>query len=1159
MSASEHRGACPESAAADRGAVPGDAETRARIIASTDKSMLVEAAAGTGKTTLIVDRIIQGIRDGTLRLPATVAITFTEKAAGELESRVRSRLAEELRRTDRTSPSDLAAEERARLESAVEELDRANISTIHSFCARILREKSAEAGVDPEFSVLEQTQAEILRRRAWREWMGVQASQAPADREDAKPAPLVEALRAGVGVNGLSTLADALANAPEILDSPEFVLPTPAQSREELTETLCERAGRAAHFCQEHMRGSGNVHSRALCRLAQDVAAAAPAEPNTMRRKAYAVLRVPVDKALTSFAREKRDEARRVLSEFGEAAAGLGAHLARDVFDWLAGFVEYYREAKQARSVLDFQDLLLLAARMLRDNLAVRRYFQHRFDAFFVDEFQDTDPLQAELIAYLCENMSGPQAPSMGRVKLADGKLFAVGDPKQSIYRFRRADVQIYDRFKGLFGSDTFGEERVELIFCNFRSVPRLLDWLNRLFVVLLGQPVGEGVYQAAHVPLAPPAPSIAEGSGGPAVVALCPPTSLPAADWRAPAARRYEARYLARVVREAVDGNLALPGCGEFAYADFAFLFRALTDVTAYEEALDEYGVPYRVIGGKHFYQREHTVETLAVLRAVEDPLDEAAIVGALRSSFFGVSDEELFRYKEGGGSWNYTLTEVKSGPAGEATVRLAEWHRVRNRVPPHVLLRRIFAETKAQQAFLLKPAGEQRVANLEKLLNQLRSIGAAGGTFGSVVRYLSSVHEAELPEEESSVVEPGDDFVRLLTMHKAKGLEFEVVVLPDLARPFASLSAVSPLVFNRLDGRVGVRIGPGLRSGNYDELAAEEHGNELAEQRRLLYVACTRARRLLMPALYWQRKQNRDCLQKLLQESGCFAGPDDVPFGQERQDVYYLDTSAWVAEMDVAPKPSWRAEEPEADVEDLLRERKVWLESHERLALRASEGEPFVLPSSLEAGFELRHLPEESASGAGGTGFGSLFHNLMRVAPLEPGGCEDMEQLLRNLAAIEADELGLDGGAAEEAAGLALQALANPEFRALVQGAEVLEKEVGFSVPLTNLPVCAANAAGFLEGSIDLLVTAPGRTIILDYKTDRFPARDRLAVEARYWPQLALYGLAAQECGCAGPQTELALFFVRTGAISRRTLDAELTEHAEALVAQALAGRGE
>lgn len=1127
-----------------------DEGIRQEVIASTGKSMLVEAAAGTGKTTLIVDRIVQGIRDGSLKLPSTVAITFTEKAAGELDSRIRERLAAEIDR------GDLGGEGARRVREAAEELDRANISTIHAFCARILKEKPAEAGADPEFAVLDETAAEVLRERCWREWMDGQVAESAE--------PLVEALRAGARVEQLRALAFALADAPEILERERFRMAVPPTPPEALLSAMRKLAPGVADLFLRQLKTKGNDDSRKLLRSARGMAASGAGD-DTIRRLAYAAAGASVDEALKSLRAEAREEAAPLLSEFVGAAQALGAHLAADVFGWAAGFAGHYRDAKLSRSVLDFQDLLLLAARLLRDKPEVRLYFQRRFKAFFVDEFQDTDPLQAEVIAYLCEAPGARPARRMEDVRLADGKLFAVGDPKQSIYRFRRADVQVYDRFKGLFGATAFGEDRTRQIFCNWRSVPRLLEWFNLLFERLLAGRPEPGVYQASHVALQPPPGARPTPEAAPAVIALYPPRNLTTGDWKAPDARLHEAQFVAKTIRKAVDGELPL-GVGPVSYRDFALLFRALSDVDIYEDALDVHDVPYRVIGGKRFYKREQIVETLAVLQAVDDPLNEAAILGALRSSFFGISDEELLRYHERGGQWNYLLTEQQEGPVGEGMRTLAAWHQRRNRVPPQALLREVFDATKAPQAFLLKPAGPQRAANLEKLSSQLRALGAATGNFGAVVRHLTAVQEAELPEEESSVLEPGDDFVRILSMHKAKGLQFPVVVLPDLAREFQDRTG--PLLFNRRDGRVGLELLRGIRSEDYEQLAAEEFGNQRAEERRLLYVACTRAEKLLVVPLFWLQKGKKESFQELLDESGRLAQPDDVRPGEERGGVRYLDAAGWLPGMDFSRRPRRRAQDATEEAAALLEERRRWQESHAGLVCRASSAEPVVLPSAMEVGFEMRGLSEEAAHGTGGKDFGSLFHNLMAQIPLEHALDEEMSTLVRNLAAIEAGELpagppdgrrtdvaaGIEAAgaplsdamsartAASEAAELALAALKNADFVALREGADVVAKEVAFSVPLRRLSISNGPTPGFVEGSMDLLIRRGRRTTILDYKTDRFDPTGREAVEGRYWLQLALYALVAQACGHAGREVELALFFVRPGTISRRDLDREL-----------------
>jgi ATP-dependent helicase/nuclease subunit A len=1093
-----------------------DAAVREEVIASTAQTMLVEAAAGTGKTTLLVHRMLRAVLDGRIRLARTVAITFTEKAAAELASRIRAGLLEALH------GEGLSPEERRRLRTAIGELDRASISTIHAFCAQTLREKSAEGGVDPEFGVLDETQRQVLIERAWQEWMGREVTEAPET--------LVEALRAGVGAEGLKAAAFKLAERPELLEAGLFEVPRPAQTVEAALAEARRTATEATRVFAEQMKGKGNKDSRRLRRLAGELAGVE--DDAAARRLCYAVAAIPVAAALTSFPKGQRDEPEAVLTALNAATADVGAHLAADALGWLARFVEHFGEAKRERSVLDFQDLLLLAARLLRDDAAVRRYFQRRFDALFVDEFQDTDPLQAELVAYLCEEKGGRPARRMDDVQLADGRLFVVGDPKQSIYRFRRADVQVYDGFKGLFG-----EERTRQVYCNFRSTPALLDWFNRLFEPVFAEPQPEGVYQAPHVALA--APESSDTAADTAVLALCAPPDLPTDEWNAPEARRHEARLIARALGELTRGTLPGPE-RKFRWGDFALLFRSLNDVGFYEDAFDAEAIPYRVVGGKHFYQREQVVETLALLQAVDDPLNEPAVVGALRSSFFGLSDEDLLRYREGGGRWNYLLTDVRSGPVGEAMGMLRRWHGRRNRVEPHVLLREVFDATRAPQAFLLKPAGEQRVANLRKLANQLDQLGRATGNFSAAVRHLSLVHEAELPEEESSVVEPGDDFVLLLTMHKAKGLQFNAVLLPDLARNFARAGKADSLVVDRERRRVGLELDAGLRTEGYGELAEREVGNQLAELRRLLYVACTRARELLILPLYWRLRGAKQSFQALLAKHGGLAKPGEVPFGEERGGVLYVDTRGRLAGMDLAPPP-YAARPPEAEeAERLLAERERWRQAHAALGSRASAGPAFVLPSASAGPLEPPPPGEDAARGTAGRMFGTLFHNLMAALPLASPADEETRRLARAMAAVEADALGMDGAAAAAAADLAIGALGHEEFARMVRNADALAAEAAFCVALDRLPGVTEETDGFLEGSIDLLLELPERTVVLDYKTDALGPERLDEAADRYGPQLALYALAAEACGRARGEVELALFFVRRGVIIRRPMDA-------------------
>ena len=1119
-----------------------DREAREAAVESSDRSMLVEAAAGTGKTTLLVSRILHGLRARRFTLPQSVVITFTEKAAGELERRLRAELAGQLR------AGDLSLDERRSIEEALAEIDLAAIGTIHSFCASLLRERPVEAGVDPEFDVLDQAQADMLREDCWARWAGQEA-------RACRP-PLMSALAAGIGAgdeghaSGLKTLADALVRFPEALDRSAFELARPARSAEQILQELQEAAPGAARFISENLRGNGNEQSRLLRRQVERLLAA-PADSPARLSAACSLAGVELGKAITSFPKQSREGAGEVLGALLSQARQASAHLACDVLEWMGEFLAFYQREKRQRSALDFQDLLLLSARMLRTDTGVRRRLQRCFRAFFVDEFQDTDPLQAEVIAFLCEKEGTGPADRLEKVRLDEGKLFVVGDPKQSIYRFRRADVEVYEQFKDLYRRLAPEGEVIRKVFRNFRSTPSLIAALNPLFERVLEAPEQSGVYQAQHVALIPAADGPAVGPG---IVAVCPCDEVAGQLSDAAAARALEARHLAGVVRQLVEGPLP-DGFGgralgrELNYGSFACLLRALTDVDVYEEGFERLGVPYRVLGGRDYYQRQEIGETLAVLRAVDDPLDQVSVVAALRSSYFGVSDEELVRYRESGGLWDYLSTGVLEGPAGEAMHLLREWHRRRKQLAPQVLLRGILDRTKAVEAFMLKPAGPQRAANVHKLLGQLRSLWEAGaGTFRSAVDYLADLHEREQAEEESSMLEPGDEFVSIMSIHKAKGLEFDVVCLPDLARIFKGAGGIGPLVLDRIGRQVAVRVGKNARSCRYDELAEREQASVLEEQKRLLYVAATRARLLLVLPLHWHRQARKPppSMLELLLGTGRFEGPDGVPFGRQRNGVFYWDTRQERQGAEPAtPAPAPGAGDDDG-VADMLAQRRRWRAEHERLALRTAAGLRIVAPSAFEGG--PAPLDEQDVGTPGGRELGSLFHEIMRLMPLPVSDpLEGLERTAALLAATQAAAAGLDDDSAGQAARLVISLMENAEFLALLRGARQVRQEAPFAVPLRELPFCDAGQEGLLEGSIDLLLTAGGRTTVVDYKTDRLDKGSLQEAARRYWPQLALYGLAAQACGWAQDAPELVLCFARQGRLVRRRLDAGLLAQAQ------------
>jgi ATP-dependent helicase/nuclease subunit A len=784
-----------------------DAAERRRALEDLDTTLLVEAAAGSGKTTLLLGRIVNLVRSGRARLREIAAITFTEAAAAELRVKLRREL------------------ERAGLREALGDLEAARIGTIHAFCASLLRERPVEAGVDPGFTITDPLGADLLFDATWESWL----PEALATPEAAEP--VQRAIGLGVPLERLRALARALVEERDRLDRlpSEATRPEPLDA---LARDLRAAVARLEGVVRDGARDPDDRAAAAVAALAAWVRQTAGLGDEAQGRALLEDAPLPERVERLGNRARWRDAAgladvRGTLADLHRRAAAAAAVVRHDLVvvlgRWARGFVDAYQARKARAGRLDFQDLLVRARDLVRDRPDVRADFQRRIRYLLVDEFQDTDPLQLELVLALTAG-----APP--------GSLFIVGDPKQSIYRFRRADIETYEAAK----AEVARRGAVLAVRVSFRSDRTVLDAVNRVFEGVMAPPP-DGAYQPAYVPLAP-APGAAAG---------VPPTVLEVtADGppgSAEAAALQEARGLARwLLDEARAGRVR--------FGDVALLFRAMTAAGQYEDAFREAGVPFRTVGSRHYYDRSEVGWTVAALAAIEDPHDAVALVGALRSPYFGVTDDALAALRALGGRLTYA-TDLPAGadPAlAAAWALLRELHGARNAVAPPALVERLLVRTQVLAAYGLDPHGEARLANLLKVLDTARALEGSGvATFRALVRWLRDRGAARYEEEESLV--EGEDAVRLMTIHKAKGLEFPVVVVPDLARAAPAREPV--LLGDRASGRLGVRLArgrgvPALATLDWEELVEREGRRADAEALRLLYVALTRARqRLVLP----------------------------------------------------------------------------------------------------------------------------------------------------------------------------------------------------------------------------------------------------------------------------------------------------------------------
>jgi ATP-dependent helicase/nuclease subunit A len=824
-----------------------DAAERQKIRTALTTGLVVEAAAGTGKTSELVERIVGVVEQGLGKLSSIVAVTFTEKAAGEMKLRIRTELDRALSRREPHAP------ESERLRTAVFELEAAKIGTIHALCADLLRAHPVEAAIDPAFQVADAERARLLLQRTFDGFL--------ADRLADPPEGIRRVLARAALHGGRADPRGALLEAAnKLVETRDFDAPfrrDPLVRTALLRDLLAQLEAAAA--LGEQARDARDPLKRALGLLGRRLRALRGAAEDVQ------------EASLRELARERDIWERRGRGKlFGDqpraevlarletlraaleqAATLLGADLAACLSRELAPVVGAYEAQKLKHGVLDFFDLLLRARDLLRDVPRVRSELQQRFSHVFVDEFQDTDPVQAEILLLLAAD--DPEESDPFRARPLPGKLFVVGDPKQSIYRFRRADVTLYERVKRHLLAH--GAQLVQLS-TSFRSLPGIQSVVNAAFEPLMAGDVERG--QAAYVPLAPWRKARPEQ---PVVIAL-------------PAPRPYgpSGRITKKAINESLPDAVAafldwLLRRGAFRVAEaggevplearhVCLLFRRFRsyegDVTRdYVRALEARRIPHVLSGGRAFYGREEVIALGAVLKAIEWPDDALSVYATLRGPFVAFSDAALLAFKARFGHLSplrpcgdVELAEQRE--IGEVLALLRRLHRARNRVPVASTLAGFLSGMRAHAGIAVWPTGEQSLGNVYKLLGLARSYERRHGasSFRGFIAWLEQNADSS-GAADASVVEESSDGVRIMTVHAAKGLEFPVVVLCDPTAPKSSEYASR---FVDPERKLWAQALCDAEPIELVEQRARVREHDEAELARLSYVAVTRARELLV-----------------------------------------------------------------------------------------------------------------------------------------------------------------------------------------------------------------------------------------------------------------------------------------------------------------------
>lgn len=829
--------------------MPTATEQQVRALARRDMPVVLSSGAGCGKTFVLIERYLAHLREDRLDVGQIVAITFTERAARQMRDRIRQAVAKEIH-------GATSNEDAERWHRHLQALESAAISTIHAFCANLLRQNSVIAGIDPQFEVLEDVLANNLQADVLEDSLQQLLLADTQPGNDLRNLILLYGWTAVVnGVERLMCVEDDTPWQVWIQREPAHIVREWQRFREQVLRPrfvphVLETTPGIAH-CMSYLRASppkpeSKMAERVqrLQRLMEEIKDTADIGRVIDEIKEQAKVS-GAGEAQSWNSQEQYQSAKTTLQQFRKSLAGAFDVLTDDAenltdaasagqrFLRVASYViGEYRRRKQSEGVVDFQDLLILTQNLLRDHPDLCDRLRQRYRVLLIDELQDTDPIQIKLVDALCGGIMSPS-------------LFAVGDHKQSIYRFRGADVRVFQELRATIPP----EGRLELS-ANFRSQPDILNFTNALLGDLLPE------YEALR--------STRSQLNPEACVEFL--WAQPVRQ-KAPERRQREARTIAKRIRELLsndklvarrDDDTALGGVTP---GDIVLLFRSMTNVSIYEAALRREGLDYYVIGGRAFFAQQEIYDLLHLLRTLENPQDLLSMVGILRSPFVCLSDESLLllsRHPDG----------IWAGLHDEATIhRLAEdqretarrgarfldgWRRLKDRLPITRLLGRVFADSGYDAAMQFESLGDRKLANLWKLMDLARTFDRSG-RFGlaDFIRRLSDLVENQPREEQAATQPENADVIRLMSIHQAKGLEFPVVILPDFGATVGA--AITHVV--HWDRELGCIVKPPPEDDPppFSDLAwklwrAKEKLEDWNEDLRTLYVACTRAKDYLI-----------------------------------------------------------------------------------------------------------------------------------------------------------------------------------------------------------------------------------------------------------------------------------------------------------------------
>ncbi|MCT2537670.1 UvrD-helicase domain-containing protein [Aquibacillus koreensis] len=805
-----------------------DQAARNKIKSELTTNYLIEAGAGSGKTTSLVERMVNLIYTDTCKIEQMVAITFTRKAADELKLRFQS----ELENKWEIEIEELQA---TRLSDALQNMERCFIGTVHAFCSRLLRERPIEAKLDLTFQELEEQDDYELLEEAWHTYL--------LRLQEFSPTRLKEMDELGLEVDDLFTCLKDMKNYPDVewvtshVNKPaleetyNYFMTLIKEAKRSLPEKepdkgydALQKAMHTSLIKQRHGNASNPRHIIDIFELFNK-----NLKPTYNRWDSKEDAKFYYEK-ITSVVDQS---IKRLLQTWWE-------YCHPKVINFLIDAMDDYEQLKRERSLLNYQDLLIKTNQLLKGNEEVRYYFQQKYKCLLVDEFQDTDPIQAEIMFFLTGENLDEQVWT--KCKPRPGSLFVVGGPKQAIYRFRRADIDTYNRVKQLI--EAHGGEVLQLTM-NFRTVNTITEKLNTIFQHML--PNTETVYQAAYRPLH--AFKTDDQSRLSGIKRITIPDDYSRKDDVVQQDAENIATYIQSLLKEGYHAK------------DFLVLTRYNDGIATYAQTIEDRGIPVSVSGEIVIGETREFQELLTLFQTFVDPTDQVALVAALRGAFFGVSDNDLYQWKQAGGRFSiYSLVprgliEPIKAKFELALSKLALYQKWIRALPPTAAMEQIMEDVGFYALLIKNKHGKRSHKSLLQILEALRASEVNGiTTYKSVCDVF-----AELVMEKTVVanLEEDADAVRVMNVHKAKGLEAPIVFLSHPIKMVNAETFLSKYIKREDDhskGYYSFSVKKGFQSKmialpvNWSRLKMEELRYLLEEEIRIVYVAATRAEKALV-----------------------------------------------------------------------------------------------------------------------------------------------------------------------------------------------------------------------------------------------------------------------------------------------------------------------